>query len=426
LARCGAADYPGAASGRAEKLHLLPTILGQLNCLTDRPVPTKAYPTAAAVGVADPAQRTPAERRVRRHRVLCVLTNILGHDAPCHRFINVLNGMGTVEPTYVMLDARDYAEIKAPWWARATDPWHGRFLVRQKIRPVLQNQTFDLLLVNAWELAVEFRRLARRVPAGLVVDAVPATMNAQLRMRGRRGIKRWAAHRIHDHSFARAVRAFDFFFPKSSACLESLVQDYGVPRECCYLALPHQHLETWRPGDKPHAPPARLLFVGNDFARKGGEFLLRLYAEHLCRKSTLIIASNDSQLPRRSLPPGVTVLSGKNRQQMLEVYRGCDIFVFPTQQDFTPEVVAEATAVGLPSIVTDVDGVRDCVQHGATGFVMERGADAAAWAKKISLLLDNPPKLTRMSQLTRRFAEEHLGFDGFERLVRTVIEAHLG
>lgn len=359
-------------------------------------------------------------------RVLCVFANILGHDAECRRFMEVLNRTQNLEPTYVTLGLEDYVNVKVPWWARATDPWHGQFIARQKARPVIQDQTFDLLLVNAWELAVEFRGLARRMPAGMVLDAVPTTMNEQLRKRGQNGPKRWMAHRIHHQSFVRAVGEFDFFFPKSSVCLEALVRDYGVTREGCYLALPHQHLKSWKPGDRQYTSPARLLFVGNDFARKGGQFLLHLYSEHLSDKCTLTIASNDPHLAGRQLPPGVTVLTGKSQGQLLQVYRDSDIFVFPTQQDFTPEVLGEAVAIGLPSIVTDVDGARDLIQDEVTGFVMDRRADTDAWAKKIHLLLDDPGKLTLMSQLTRRFAETHLSFERFETLVRGVIEGHLG
>lgn len=358
-------------------------------------------------------------------RVLCVFTKILGHVAECRRFMEVLDRIQNLEPTYVVVEVEDYVRFKAPWWARATDPWHVRFLARQRARPLILDQSFDLLLVNAWELAVEFRGLARRIPAGMVVDAVPTTMDAQLRNRGQNGPKRWIAHRIHHQSFARAVGEFDFFFPKSSVCLEALVRDYGVGRECCHLALPHQHVGSRKFAERPYIPPARLLFVGNDFARKGGEFLLRLYSEHLSHRCTLTIASNDPRLAGRQLPPGVTLLAGKSQQQLLPVYRDSDIFVFPTQQDFTPEVLAEAVANGLPSIVTNVDGVRDLIQDEVTGFVIERQADAAAWAKKIRLLLNDAGRLAVMSQTTRRFAETHLSIGPFETLVRGVIEGHL-
>jgi glycosyltransferase involved in cell wall biosynthesis len=279
-----------------------------------------------------------------------------------------------------------------------------------------------MLFVNAWELAVAFADLARRMPSAALMDCVPATVGAQLRQQGLTGLKRAVGHQIHHRSFARVAREFEVFLPKSSDCAASLHRDYGVETGRCLVTLAPLHLDSWKPGAWTYSAPARLLFVGNDFARKGGEFLLRLYTEHMSSTCTLTIASNDPALAARPLPSGVELLRGQSREDLLKVFQRSDIFVFPTQQDYTPEVVAEALAVGLPCIVGDVDGARDLIRDGETGFVMPRGAGTEHWAKHLRDLISNPEERNRMSKCARAFAEEKLAFEDYERLVTEAVE----
>ena len=342
---------------------------------------------------------------MQKTKTLCIFTNLLGNKAMTSRLIEALNRLPNLEPTYVCIDVEDYKNFPAPWWARVTNPWHVEFIARQKAREVMV-RPFDLLLVHGWEMAVAFRNLAHRLPAAAIMDSVPATINAQRRQQGFIGLKRRLSHEVHHRSFAKAARAFDYFLPKGSDCADSLFQDYGVARDHCYMTLIPQDLDYWRPGPRSVSPPVRLLFVGNDFARKGGDFLLGLYAEHLSGTCSLTIASNDPVLEGEKLPPGVQWLRGRTRDQLLDIYRASDIFVFPTHQDYMPQVLGEALATGLPCLTFDIDGTKGIVRNGETGFLIPRDAPAGVWAAHINSLVANPFELNRMSKCARQFAEE--------------------
>jgi len=354
-------------------------------------------------------------------KALCISTNMLGNREMTRRLVNALDRLPEVEPTYVLLTVDDYANYPASFWALLTDPWQAQNMARKKAQRVIQ-KPFDILIVHGWEYAIAFRELAQRMPAALMMDSVPATMNLHLRFRGLGGWKRQLAHQVHDRAFRAAAADFKFFLPKSSDGAASLEHDYGVQPEQCFITLVPQDLQVWAPGKKAFSPPWRLLFVGNDFARKGGDFLLRLYSEHLAGTCVLTIASNDSTLVGRQLPAGIELLRSATREQMLQAYQSSHLFLLPTLQDFAPQVLAEAASTGLPALAKDVDGARDLIRNGETGFVLAREASPQHWAEQIHRLLGDPAELRSMSDRSRRFAEEALSLSRFELLVSNVVD----
>lgn len=74
----------------------------------------------------------------------------------------------------------------------------------------------------------------------------------------------------------------------------------------------------------------------------------------------------------------------RNRQEMLEVFAGSDLFACPSlratdgDMDGIPTVLMEAMASGLPVLATSVSGIPDLVQDGVTGVVCEPDANSIA------------------------------------------------
>lgn len=354
-------------------------------------------------------------------RILCIFTTLLGNKATTQRIINALNRMETLDPTYVLIGPEDYTRYPAPRITRSVDAWHGRYVARQKAAPVL-NQKFDALFVNSWEFVTEFADVAGSIPGAALMDAVPHTVNLQLRRRGQGGWRRWVSHGLQNGPFRNAARQFKAFLPMGSDGADALVQEYGIDRDRCYITLAPQDLDLWKPGPRNHTPPPlRLLFVANDFERKGGLFLLRLFEQHLAGFCTLTIASNDPALEKQALPKGVKCLRGRTKEQLLDVYRSNDVFVFPTQQDYMPQVLCEALATGLPCIANDIGGIRDLVRDGETGYLMSHKDPPEKWAEKLRFLGENLHELIYLSDAARSFAVRFLDQRRFGAALEEVI-----
>jgi glycosyltransferase involved in cell wall biosynthesis len=335
---------------------------------------------------------------------------------------SALDSIPGLDASYILIEPEDYLKYPAPRWARATNPWEAEYIAQQKVK-ALAPSGFDVVLLNAWELVVAFEDLIRKAKSAAILDAIPSTFDAQLRQRGIGGWKRRLAHTVHDRAFRRAARRIDLFLPMGSDCRDALERDYGVaPEKCSAVTFTPQDLEATRTERRHYAPPLRLVFVGNDFFRKGGEFLLRLYTERLSTISKLTIVSSDPALDGRALSPGVERLSFLNFEQLSVVYRASHVFVFPTQQDFMPQVLAEALAFGLPCIANDVGAVRDLVRTGETGFLMSQGSSMEDWASRIERLAADPTELERLSGAARAFAEQNLSPSRFQSLLENAMQ----
>lgn len=335
--------------------------------------------------------------------------------------MRALDRIPQLDPTYVTPGPEDYLKYPAPWWARLTNPWEAQHVARQKTRAERRRE-FDILWVHGWENMVAMRDAAERMPAAAAMDSVPSTMDRQLRLRGVGGWKRRVSHQVHDRAFRTAAAEFDYFLPKSSDCAAALDADYGIGPKRSFVTLAPQDLDWWAPAPKKFEPPWRLLFAGNDFERKGGDFLLRLYEASFTRDCTLTILSNDASLESRKLPRGARWIRGASREEVRQAYWDSHLFLFPTLQDFAPQVLAEAASAGLAAIVSEVDGSGDLVRDGESGFVLPRGSPVERWTDKIRGLLSDAGRLERMSACARGFAEERLSLARFDELVCQVAE----
>jgi len=71
-----------------------------------------------------------------------------------------------------------------------------------------------------------------------------------------------------------------------------------------------------------------------------------------------------------------------------ELMCAADIFLLTSDYEGMPNVVMEAMAVGVPCVVTKVNGVQDVIQNGVSGFIC--APDAQELARRVLSLVQNP------------------------------------
>lgn len=95
-------------------------------------------------------------------------------------------------------------------------------------------------------------------------------------------------------------------------------------------------------------------------------------------------------------------------------YASADIFGFPSTTDTFGNVVIEAQAAGIPTIVSDVGGPKDLVEHGVTGFVTKAWA-VADFADALRTLVVNAELRKRMGEVARERVQNRNWTNAFRR-----------
>jgi len=105
----------------------------------------------------------------------------------------------------------------------------------------------------------------------------------------------------------------------------------------------------------------------------------------------------------------------------------CDIFVQPNikvrgdMEGFGISVI-EATTCKLPVVVANLEGLRDAIQDGRNGFLVESG-NADAWANKINELLSNDEFRKDFGEKARKFTIENYSWENVaKRYLRAIGE----
>ncbi len=128
--------------------------------------------------------------------------------------------------------------------------------------------------------------------------------------------------------------------------------------------------------------PARFLFVGKQWERKGGPTVLRAF-ERLRRElpdAELTIAGP----AKLSVDvPGVQVLGRVSREgsegagAMADLYRRATAFVMPSLYEPLGVAVLEAMAAGLPCIGSTGGALPELIEDGVTGLLVQPGDEDA-------------------------------------------------
>ncbi|MBC7262002.1 MAG: glycosyltransferase, partial [Chloroflexi bacterium] len=101
-------------------------------------------------------------------------------------------------------------------------------------------------------------------------------------------------------------------------------------------------------------------------------------------------------------------------------YSASDVFVLPRLSRVTPRVLFEAMACQLPVITSDIGGIREFIQHGVTGFLVDP-CDCLAMSQYIMQTLWDKTLATRLGKAARDFARRELDWSVIVKRMRTEV-----
>lgn len=121
---------------------------------------------------------------------------------------------------------------------------------------------------------------------------------------------------------------------------------------------------------------------------------------------------------------GEIILAGK-KSDLQKIYVDFDVFLMTSLQEGFPNSLLEAMAMGIPSVVTAIDGIPEIIRNMKSGILCKT-YDIKGFADAIELLLSDQKISTDISKTARTIIENELSFerrlrkmeDEYERLFR--------
>ena len=291
---------------------------------------------------------------------------------------------------------------------------HGRLVGRAQVRQGLLRNPHDATLFHTQSAAALGGELVFQKPYIISMDITPIQHDALYGAYGHPVDRNpWIQHYKHQKTL-RLYQHAARLLPFSNWMKDSLVSDYQVDPDRIEVIPPGIDLDQWLPDRLPHQSPVRILFVGGDFYRKGGDILLDAFRRLPAGQAELTLVTKSVMKSE----PGVTVLTHlkPNTPEMIFLFRSSDIFVFPTRADSFGIAAVEASAAGLPVVAAQVGAIQEIVVNGETGFVIPPDSPEAL-AQTLYRLIGDPELRLRLGQAGRRHAELH--FDGAKNAART-------
>lgn len=358
-------------------------------------------------------------RTERRLRTGFVMEQVLGHVSHYQTLRTVVEHESSIDPHWVEVTySGDGLLEKLPRIPAAVSGTARGFL---QVRSGLRHKPWDALLFHTQKPAVFQWDLLSRTPSVLSLDVTPKQYDELGAFYDHApdapGPLSQLKHWINVRTFGLAKRIVVW----STWVRDSLVADYGVPSDRIRVIAPGVDLQLWQVPSRVERALPRVLFVGGDFERKGGNLLLDWFRQHgrgRCELDLVTRAAIDSE-------DGVRVhrsIQG-NTPEARRLFTDADVFVLPSLGECFGIASVEAMAAGLPVVTTAVGGSPDIVVPGETGYLIQPNDPRSLGAALDSLVAD-PGMRNRMGHAGRARAERL--FDGVANaraVVQTVHEA---
>jgi glycosyltransferase involved in cell wall biosynthesis len=309
-------------------------------------------------------------------------------------------------------------EINAHWampawdhtsWAKNLPLYRSNWTVqaglqtRGLIGKINRTTRLDGLFFHTQVTAVLAQDWLGRMPGIVSLDATPLQYDALGDVYEHEPGPAWLENlkwRLNRDCFQKASRLVTW----SEWARQSLIHDYGVAGEKITVIPPGVNVKGWAKRSEPagEAHPVRILFVGGNLARKGGNYLLEAFHQlrnelpkgalelHLVTKDQ--VAPEDGLYVYNDMQP--------NSERLVQLYHHCDIFCLPTLGDCLPMVLSEAGAASLPVISTRVAAIPEIVIEGQTGLVTQP-KDTGGLVAALRALIASPELRQRLGENAR-------------------------
>lgn len=210
-------------------------------------------------------------------------------------------------------------------------------------------------------------------------------------------------------------------FTTSRFAADSIIEDYGVLPS--HVACVFSGINVAFPEAVPTRTeaPARILFIGVEWERKGGPELLAAFLE--LRKTFPLAELHIVGCHPAVSEPSVFIHGKLPPSEVPTHLARATIFCMPSRVEPSAVALVEAAAYGLPVVSTLTGGNPDRVIDGETGLLVPV-QDSVALAAALKKLMADPALARQMGERGRAHARAHFTWPAVAGKIATAIRSN--
>jgi len=221
------------------------------------------------------------------------------------------------------------------------------------------------------------------------------------------GLISWLAleGQIYNHAVHICVR--------SDMVRRSLLHDYKIPESRITVVgggVNFSSLPTVDVNKSSSAPT--VLFIGQNFHRKGGDLVLRAFAQARIHVPEAKLYCVTEDIIPEGLPlEGVKLIPLTwDRNFVVSLYRQADVLVLPSRHETWGDVLLEAMSFGIPCIGVTGQAMEEIVRPNETGILVPP-ENVDALREALTRLLSQPDLRNRMGETARLLVGDEFTWD---------------
>lgn len=290
----------------------------------------------------------------------------------------------------------------------------------------LAKQPFDVIFALSGSTEIAF--LETSIPIVLVEDANFAVLCGYHQHFS--SLLNLSAYQIDDIQKRSISKAEMILYPTNWAA-KAAVEVYHANKENTYVIPFGANIEKIPMKEKVlikrQSNQCRLLFVGVNWERKGGDIALEtlIVLEQLGIMAELIVCGcvppRDVVHSRMKVIPYLDKNDESQRRKLEKLYDQSDFFLLPTRNECFGIAMCEANAFGLPVVTTETGGVSGVIRDGENGFLLPYNARGDAYAELIARVYRDVYQYNYLVKASRTAYEERLNWDVWGKATKKVL-----
>jgi glycosyltransferase involved in cell wall biosynthesis len=233
------------------------------------------------------------------------------------------------------------------------------------------------------------------------------------------------------------TKAAHVIYPSQWAA-QSAIADYGVDSTKvsvipfgANLEQPPSALEVLRDRQsRAHSlSPCRLLFIGIDWERKGGDIAFQTLLELLQRNIAAELVVVGAVPPPHIRHEKLTIIPrlDKNlplhRQRLDQLFQQSHFLLLPSRAECYGISLCEASAFGLPVLTTAVGGISTVVRNGRNGYKLPLAATGVDYANLLVKLLSDRLRYQQLAVSSRSEYDQRLNWNQWAESIEDLLRS---